>query len=140
MGPLAPSRSSGTKERTYGAAHADGRETRRAAPLRSRGGGRLSKAEARADPPRFWSGIARQDEIAENLSVSTSTVFRTNRRFVEEGLAASLSEHPVLARIACWLRRKRRCVIATACSAPPGGRARRRLLSEPRLTEKGADA
>ena len=32
--------------------------------------------------------------IAQNISVGTSTVFRTKRRFVEEGLDAALSELP----------------------------------------------
>lgn len=32
--------------------------------------------------------------IAANISVGTSTVFRTKRRFVEEGLEAALSELP----------------------------------------------
>ena len=32
--------------------------------------------------------------IASALSVGTSTVFRTKRRFVEEGLEAALSEQP----------------------------------------------
>lgn len=59
-----------------------------------------------------------------NLGVGTSTVFRTKRRFVEEGLEAALGEEPrpgaerKLDATAEALR------IATARSAPPGGRAR----------------
>jgi len=62
--------------------------------------------------------------IAENISVSTSTVFRTKRRFVEEGLEASLSEHPRPGADRLLAEKEEALLIATACSAPPGGRSR----------------
>ena len=62
--------------------------------------------------------------IAENISVSTSTVFRTKRRFVEEGLDASLSELPRPGADRLLAEKEEALLIATACSAPPSGRSR----------------
>lgn len=62
--------------------------------------------------------------IAENISVSTSTVYRTKRRFVEEGLDAALSELPRPGADRKLAEKEEALLIATACSAPPSGRAR----------------
>lgn len=63
-------------------------------------------------------------EIAKNISVGTSTVFRTKRRFVEEGLEAALSELPRPGADRKLAEREEALLIATACSKPPSGRAR----------------
>ena len=62
--------------------------------------------------------------IAQNISVGTSTVFRTKRRFVEEGLDAALSELPRPGADRKLAEKEEALLIATACSAPPAGRAR----------------
>lgn len=62
--------------------------------------------------------------IAENISVGTSTVFRTKRRFVEEGLEAALSELPRPGAERLLAEKEEALLVATACSAPPGGRSR----------------
>jgi transposase len=62
--------------------------------------------------------------IAQNISVGTSTVFRTKRRFVEEGLEAALSELPRPGADRKLAEKEEALLIATACSAPPTGRAR----------------
>ena len=62
--------------------------------------------------------------IAKNLSVGTSTVYRTKRRFVEEGLEAALSELPRPGADRLLEEKEEALLIATACSAPPAGRAR----------------
>jgi transposase len=62
--------------------------------------------------------------IAQNVSVGTSTVFRTKRRFVEEGLEAALSELPRPGAERKLAEKEEALLIATACSAPPAGRAR----------------
>jgi transposase len=62
--------------------------------------------------------------IATNLSVGTSTVYRTKRRFVEEGLEAALSEEPRPGAERKLAAKEEALLIATACSAPPAGRAR----------------
>ncbi|MGN6110215.1 MAG: IS630 family transposase [Kofleriaceae bacterium] len=63
-------------------------------------------------------------EIARNVAVGTSTVYRTKQRFVEEGLERALSELP-----RAGAQRKLGVVdesllVAVACSEPPAGRAR----------------
>jgi transposase len=62
--------------------------------------------------------------IAENVSVGTSTVYRTKRRFVEEGLEAALSEEPRPGAERKLAAKEEALLIATACSKPPAGRAR----------------
>jgi transposase len=64
------------------------------------------------------------ERIAANVAVGTSTVFRTKRRFVEEGLEAALSEtsRPGVARK--LTAKQEALLVATACSKPPAGRAR----------------
>jgi transposase len=62
--------------------------------------------------------------IAKNISVGTSTVYRTKRRFVEEGLDAALSEEPRPGADRKLAAKEEALLIATACSAPPAGRAR----------------
>ena len=62
--------------------------------------------------------------IAQNLSVGTSTVFRTKRRFVEEGLEAALSELPRPGADRKLAEKEEALLVATACAAPPAGRAR----------------
>ena len=60
---------------------------------------------------------------AQNISVRTSAVFRTKRRFVEEGLDATLRGPPRPG--ADWkLAEEEALLIATAYSAPPAGQAR----------------
>lgn len=62
--------------------------------------------------------------IAANVSVGTSTVYRTKRRFVEEGLEAALSEEPRPGAERKLAVKEEALLIATACSEPPAGRAR----------------
>jgi transposase len=64
------------------------------------------------------------ERIAANVAVGTSTVFRTKRRFVEEGLDSALSEvaRPGAARK--LTAKQEALLVATACSKPPAGRAR----------------
>lgn len=67
---------------------------------------------------------ASDEEIARNVAVGTSTVYRTKQRFVEEGLDRALSELP-----RAGAQRKLGVVdesllVAVACSKPPDGRSR----------------
>jgi transposase len=62
--------------------------------------------------------------IAKNVSVGASTVYRTKRRFVEEGLDAALSEEPRPGADRKLAAKEEALLIATACAAPPIGRAR----------------
>jgi transposase len=62
--------------------------------------------------------------IAAHVSVGTSTVFRTKRRFVEEGLEQALSEEPRPGAERKLAASEEVLLIATACSTPPAGRSR----------------
>ena len=64
------------------------------------------------------------DAIAANVSVGTSTVYRTKRRFVEEGLEAALSEEPRPGAERKFEAKEEALLVAVACSDPPAGRAR----------------
>ncbi len=68
-----------------------------------------------------------------------TTVERTRKRFIEEGLEAALSERPMPAGAARKLDGHREAyLVALACSDPPEGRKRwsMRLLAD-RLVELG---
>jgi transposase len=70
------------------------------------------------------SGGSGDATIAANVSVGTSTVYRTKRRFVEEGLEAALREEPRPGAERKLDAKEEALLIATACSEPPAGRAR----------------
>jgi transposase len=80
--------------------------------------------------------------IAKNVAVGASTVYRTKRRFVEEGLEAALSEEPRPGADRKLAAKEEALLVATACSAPPAGRARwtLALLADAmvRLTKHGS--
>ncbi len=73
----------------------------------------------------------RDKEIVELLNISTSTIYRTKKRFVEDGLTEALNEG---SRAGC--PRKLDAVsdallTAIACSEPPEGCGRWTLNAEP---------
>ncbi len=67
----------------------------------------------------------RTDEaIAASVSVGTATVYRTKRRFVEEGLEQALSEEPRPGAERKLSTTEEAMLVATACTKAPAGRAR----------------
>jgi transposase len=62
-------------------------------------------------------------EIARAVSTSAATVYRTKRCFVEEGLAAALHDAPRPGGARKLSGKEAALLIATACAAPPEGRA-----------------
>jgi transposase len=68
------------------------------------------------------AGIA-DEAIAASVAVSTATVYRTRRRFVEGNLDAALAEPPRPGASRKLTGREEARLVATACSAPPEGRA-----------------
>lgn len=62
--------------------------------------------------------------IEAGVGVGGSTVYRTKRRFVEDGLEAALCEAPRPGTVRKLSGREEALLIATACSSPPAGRAR----------------
>ncbi len=64
------------------------------------------------------------ETIASSIGVGGSTVYRTKRRFVEDGLDAALSEEPRPGAARKLSGRDEALLVATACSKPPEGRKR----------------
>jgi transposase len=64
------------------------------------------------------------EEIARNVAVGTSTVYRTKQRFVEEGLERALSELPRPGAERKLGVVDESLLVAVACSSPPEGRSR----------------
>ena len=64
------------------------------------------------------------EEIVKALRIGVSTVERTRRRFVEEGLEASLRERPRPGARPKLGPKERAFVVALACTKPPEGRHR----------------
>lgn len=62
--------------------------------------------------------------IAANVGASAATIYRTKRRFVEEGLDAALRDAPRPGGRRKLSGKETALLIATACSAHPPGRAR----------------
>ncbi len=66
----------------------------------------------------------RDEDIAAALHIGVATVERTRRRFVEEGLEASLRERPRPGARPKLSPKQQAFVVALACTRPPEGRAR----------------
>ena len=63
-------------------------------------------------------------EVAARVGAGGSTVYRTKRRFVEGNLELALAEAPRPGAHRKLSGKEEALLIATACSAPPAGRAR----------------
>jgi len=63
------------------------------------------------------------EEIARNVAVGTSTVYRTKQRFVDENLERALSERPRPGASRKLGVVDESLLVAVACSKPPEGRA-----------------
>lgn len=72
------------------------------------------------------------EQIAQALGISTSTVARVRGRFVQEGLGSALNEKPRPGQPPKLTGKQEAKLIAIACSTPPGGYARwsLRLLAD----------
>jgi len=67
---------------------------------------------------------ASDDDIASNVGVGGSTVYRTKQRFVLGNLGAALSEQPRPGASRKLSGKEEALLVATACSKPPQGRSR----------------
>ena len=67
---------------------------------------------------------AGDDDIASNVGVGGSTIYRTKQRFVLGNLEAALSEQPRPGAARKLAGKEEALLVATACSKPPQGRAR----------------
>jgi transposase len=91
--------------------------------LVSGGKGRVRKIK-RAQILLAADARATDEVIAANVAVGTSTVYRTKRRFVEEGLEHALSEEPRPGADRKLSAGDEALLVATACAKPPAGCAR----------------
>lgn len=64
------------------------------------------------------------DTISEVLKVSRQRVWRTKKRYIEEGLQAALEERERPGQPKKYEEEQEAEVIATACTSPPKGRKR----------------
>ena len=64
------------------------------------------------------------EQIARNVAVGSSTVYRTKQRFVEEGLERALNEAPRPGAERKLDASDESLLVAVACSKPPAGRSR----------------
>lgn len=78
-------------------------------------------------------------DIARTLSVGTATVYRTTRRYVEQGLEAALSELPREGASRKLAANEEAMLVAIACSKAPAGRSRwtLELLAEQLVVRTG---
>jgi putative transposase len=78
-------------------------------------------------------------EIVDFLEVERTTVWRTRKRYLEEGLENSLQEKKRSGQPRKYGPKQEAEIIALACSDPPGGRARwsLELLTEKLSGQKG---
>src|SRR3546814_1463653 len=67
------------------------------------------------------------ETIASSVGVGGSTVYRTKRRFVEGNLDKALHEEPRPGASRKLTGKEEALLVATACSRPPAGRARRTI-------------
>lgn len=81
---------------------------------------------------------ATDEAIASTLHIGRSTVERTRKKFVEEGLASALQDRPRPGQPPRLDGKQKAFLVALACSDPPEGRTRwtLRLLAD-RLVELG---
>jgi transposase len=63
-------------------------------------------------------------EIAETLDVGRNTVWRTKKKYCEEGLQSALAEKPRSGQPKKYLEKHEAEVIAQACTESPDGRKR----------------
>jgi transposase len=88
------------------------------------GGKRSVRRTKRAQILLASSAGQRDEDIAASLGVGRSTVLRTKRRFVLEGLEPALSEDPRPGGPRKLSGKEEALLVATTCSKPPEGRAR----------------
>ena len=102
---------------------------------------KLKRAQILLAADSAAGSAAGDEEIARNVGVSGSTVYRTKRRFVLGNLEAALSEEPRAGAERKLSGKEEALLVATACTKPPVGRARWTLEllagAMVRLTEHG---
>jgi transposase len=89
----------------------------------TRGGGKVGVRKFKRAQVLLKADEGQEDqEIADAIPVGTATVYRTKKRFVEEGLEASLNERPRPGGERKLTGQQEGLLVALACSKPPKGR------------------
>ena len=88
------------------------------------GGAKLVRVAKRAQILLAAADGETEERISKVVRVGTSTVYRTKRRCVEEGLGEALHERPRPGGVRKLTAKQEALLIATACSKPASGRAR----------------
>ncbi len=89
-----------------------------------RGGTKLARTVKRAQVLLAADEGTADASIAATVRVGTSTVYRTKRRFVEDGLQRALNDAPRPGAGRKLTGKEEALLVALACSDPPAGRAR----------------
>jgi transposase len=85
------------------------------------GGSKLVRDVTRAQILLAADADGSDEEIARTVCVGTSTVYRTKRRFVEEGLEQAIHDRPRPGAGRKLTGHEEALLVATACSRPPEG-------------------
>src|SRR5450755_933441 len=88
------------------------------------GGTRAVRKVKRAQILLAASTGSTDEQIASTVQVGTATVYRTKRRFVEDGLEQALTEDPRPGGKRMLSANEEATLVALACSSPPRGRAK----------------
>jgi len=89
-----------------------------------RGGTSAARKIKRAQILLAADGGSKDEAIAQNIGVGSSTVYRTKQRFVDDGLERALNEAPRPGAPRKLGAADESLLIAVACSEPPDGRAK----------------
>jgi transposase len=87
-------------------------------------GSKLARKVKRAQVLLAADSDVPDGQIATAVRVGTSTVYRTKRRFVEGGIERALNDEPRPGAGRKLTFKQEALLVATACSAPPAGRAK----------------
>jgi transposase len=88
------------------------------------GGKRPAREVKRAQILLAADGGSTDEEIASTVQVAAATVYRTRRRFVEDGLDRALAEDPRPGGKRKLSMNEEAMLVALACASPPAGRAK----------------
>jgi transposase len=88
------------------------------------GGKRPAREVKRAQILLAVDGGSTDEEIASTVQVAAATVYRTRRRFVEDGLDRALAEDPRPGGKRKLSMNEEAMLVALACASPPAGRAK----------------
>jgi transposase len=102
-------------------------------------GTKKARAIAKAKVLLFATEGYSNDEISKMTHVHRQGIWRTKKRYVEEGLNSVLNEKPRSGQPRKYMDKQEAEVIAMACTDPPKGRERWsiRLLTERMKRRKG---